>query len=105
MYIPPDANAEGRFDKILTFLEQYKDKYIIAELGISGLNFITFVRGYEDTFMDLYIDRENILKVIYIVYDLETKIIENYYQYEKVDAIGFADDLGTQQALVISTDL
>lgn len=101
---PPVANAAGRFNHMHTFVQENKDKYLIGEFGISGLNFITFLRGFEQTMEDFYLEPEKLSTLIDIVYNFEMDIIRGFCQFE-IDAIGFGDDLGTQNSLMISPAL
>ena len=70
-YNPPDADSEGRYDHIPKFVERCKDKYLLGELGSSGFNRVTFIRGFEETLTDLYLERANIEKLIDIVFQLK----------------------------------
>lgn len=103
-YVVPDARAPGRFDHLPQFIEEHRDKYLIGGLGISGFNFMTFLRGFEDTLADFYCDRDQIERLAEIVFSFELDIIRQYGNYE-LDAISFADDWGTQQSLMISPEL
>lgn len=100
-YIPPDSDAPGRFEHLEKVIEANRDKYILAGLGISGFNIVTFIRGFENTLEDLYLERENIEKLIDMVFSFEKGIIRNYGRYE-IDGVGFGDDWGTQNSLMIS---
>ena len=71
----PDPNAPGRFEHVAGFVEQHPDKYIIGEFGISGLNFITFLRGFENTMADFYLEPEKLDQLIDIVYNFEKDLL------------------------------
>lgn len=103
-YIPPDSHATGRFKKMKSDIEGNRDKYIIASLGITGFNMVTFIRGFENTLEDLYFERVNIEKLIDMVFSFEEGIINGFGSYP-VDAVGFGDDWGTQKSLMISPKL
>jgi uroporphyrinogen decarboxylase len=103
-YKVPDPNASGRFEHMPEYMEKNRDRYVIGCLGLSGFNFVTFIRGFENTLEDLYLDRENIEKLIDMVFDFEMQIIKSFSKYG-VDAIGFGDDWGTQNCLMISPGL
>ena len=100
-YKIPDPNAAGRFDHVQDFIDKNNDKYLIGGLGLSGFNFVTFIRGFENTLEDLYVDKENINMLIDMVFSFESEIIRNYGKFE-FDAISFGDDWGTQNSLMIS---
>lgn len=103
-YDPPDPNAKGRFDHIEDFIRRNSDKYLMGTMGITGFNLVTFLRGFESTLEDLYIDRDRIERLIDIVFSFEKEIIRNYGRYD-LNAVAFSDDWGTQDRLMISPDL
>jgi uroporphyrinogen decarboxylase len=103
-YIPPDPDAPGRFEHLPDEIARNKDRYILASLGITGFNMVTFIRGFENTLEDLYLDRENIEKLIDMVFSFEKGIIRHYGRCE-IDGISFGDDWGTQNSLMISPSL
>jgi uroporphyrinogen-III decarboxylase len=100
----PDPFANGRLASIEAMQKKYPDKFIIAGLGISGFNLVTFLRGFEDTLIDIYTDTERILCLTDKVMDFEGVMIRRFARI-KTDAVGFADDWGTQNALMISPQL
>jgi hypothetical protein len=103
-YLPPDPHTDGRMDGFEPFIEENKDKFIIAGLGISGFNQATFLRGFEALLEDLYTDRMRAEAVLDVVFEFEIGIIGRSCCHN-VDAISFADDWGTQKDLMISPDL
>lgn len=103
-YQIPDAKAAGRFIHLPQFIENNKDKYIMAELGIQGLNFITFLRGFQETFEDFYLERAYIEDLSKKVFAFEEEIVRQFCSFD-IDAIAFEDDLGTQQSLMLSPQL
>ena len=102
-YKIPDPNAMGRFDHIPGIVELNRDKYLMGTFGISGFNFLTFLRGFENVLEDLYLERENLDRLINVVLAFEKEIIKNYGKYQ-LDAVAFYDDWGTQNSLMISPD-
>jgi len=100
-YTAPDPNAPGRFNNMKKAISENRDKYFIADLGISGFNLVTFIRGFDNVLTDLYEDPDGISELIDIVFDYETQIIKNYCELE-IDAVAFYDDWGTQASLMIS---
>lgn len=103
-YIAPDPHAPGRFEHIPEFIENNKDRYLMADLVISGFNMVTFLRGFEATLEDLYLERGKIEELIDIVFGFEEEVIKHYGEYQ-FDAIRFGDDWGTQNSLMISPAL
>ena len=100
----PDPDAPGRFDHIQAFIDQNKDRYLMGSVGISGFNFVTFLRGFENVMEDFYFERKYIEKLIDIVFSFEKRIIEHYSRFE-LDAIAFGDDWGTQNSLMINPSM
>jgi uroporphyrinogen decarboxylase len=103
-YIPPDPDAPGRYDHIEQEIKANFDKYIMGVLGITGFNIVTFIRGFENSMEDLYLERENIEELIDMVISFENGIIRNYAKFG-IDAVSFGDDWGTQNSLMISPQL
>lgn len=103
-FVLPDSYAPGRFDRLQSIVESDGDKFLMGELGISGLNFVTYLRGMEETYIDFYENPDEILGLIHAVYEFETDIIRQFCGFE-IDAVAFADDLGTQNGLMISPEL
>lgn len=103
-YKAPDPYAPGRFAHVAEFVAQNKEKFIIGDISISGMNFVTFLRGFQETMEDFYLEREQIQKLNEMVYGFEEEIIRQFCEYD-IDAIGFGDDLGTQQSLLFSKEL
>lgn len=103
-YRAPDPLAPGRFAALPQMLEQAAGRFVKFNLGITGFNQATFLRGYEAFLMDLYTDRERAEQVLDLVFAFENGIIDEALRYP-IDAIGFGDDWGTQCGLMISVDL
>ncbi len=103
-YTPPDGNDPSRYAHLTSLIETHKDKFIIMGVGISGFNNACFVRGMTEFLMDLYDDVDNARRVLDIVTGYENDVIRNAAALG-VDAISFADDLGTQKAGMISLDM
>lgn len=104
-YTPPDANANGRFDGIDEFIKRYKDKFIMIGPAITGFTTVTFIRGFENTLIDLYEDRENLEKIIGMVFGYENGLIEAACNYKEIDAFSFHDDWGSQNSAFIGRAL
>ncbi len=101
----PDPNASGRLNGIKRAVAMYPDKYIVAGLGITGMNRATFLRGMEQFFVDLYVKRVLALTLIHLIFDWELAVIRRVVDIPGVDAVWFADDWGTQNSLMIDPGL
>ena len=104
-YTPPKADALGRFDGLEEFISKYKDKFIMAGPDITGFTTVTFVRGFENTLIDVYEDRENLQKIIDMVFNYELGLIKKICTYKEIDAFSFHDDWGSQTSALISPAL
>lgn len=72
----PDAKKQGRFDEAFEKMKTYgKDKYYVASLCLSGFTVMTFLRGFEDTMCDLYMEPEMIDELADGVFGFEEEVI------------------------------
>ncbi len=100
----PDAHASGRFKGIRAQIEKYKDKYIAAGMGFHDFNRLMFLRGAEELFEDLILNKNIVIKFLKKLVDWQIEIIKEYMN-SSIDGIFFGDDWGTQQSLMISPKL
>ena len=100
-YVPPDPFAKGRFSHLPAFFEKYGDLYYVADMQISGFNLACFLRSTEKLLEDFYLEPEKLRKLLDTVIEFENGIIRQFASFP-INAIGFADDFGTQQSLLIS---
>lgn len=103
-YQMPDPNAKGRFEGVRQQAQLYRNRFLIGDMGITGFNHITFMRGFENTLEDLYLAPEQLCKLMDLVFSYEKEIIKNFARCE-MDAVAFFDDWGTQRALMIQPEL
>lgn len=103
-YRSPDPFAPGRFDGIDVKLENHSDRFIKFDMGITGFNQATFLRGFDTFLMDLYTDPDSAERILNLVFDFEDDIISLAIEYP-VDAVAFGDDWGTQEGLMIDPGL
>ena len=95
---------EGMEERLLELEEGY---YI--QTGIFMLLFerIHGLRGFENTLMDFYLEREKIEILADRIVEFDIRMIENISSRfpGKIDGFTFSDDWGTELALFISPDL
>ena len=103
-YRTPDVHSRKRFETAYNLMSAYPDKYFIADFVLSGFTTMSFVRGFEDFMADMYLEREKVEKLADIVCGAESELIRACAQ-AGFDAIGLADDLGSQQSLLFSAEL
>lgn len=99
----PDITDPNRWKKLEGMREAAGDKYLLVQ-GMSLYERIYFVRGIEDTWMDLYSDPEQIQRFIDILVDMNLEAIK---RFSTVDPDGYiiGDDWGLQKQLMISPDM
>ena len=103
-YQLPDIDRPDRFDQARPIMQQYPDKYFIADFVLSGFTIMSFMRGFEDFMADMIVERENVEKLADIVFGAEEALIRKCAE-EGFDAICLADDWGTQTSLLISREM
>lgn len=100
----PDAKKPGRFEDAFEIMKKYgDDKYYVASLCLSGFTVMTFLRGFENTMCDLYLEPEMMEKLADGVFGFEEQVIREVAG-KGFSAVGFFDDWGTQDSLLISKE-
>lgn len=103
-YKAPDAYRADRFSHVAGVMEKYPGKYYVASLALTGFTVMTLLHGFSATLEDLYLDRENAERLADLVFEFENDIIRQAKAHG-FDAVGFFDDWGTQNNLIISPAL
>ncbi len=103
-YVFPDPAAPGRFDEGRSRAEEYSDRYLVGAVGIMGFNRLFFLRGFENLMTDLLADPERVGWLADQVFAF-MKGIASGWAGVGVQAIGFGDDLGTEQGTMMSPAL
>lgn len=100
----PDAKTPGRLEDAFEIMKKYgDDKYYVASLCLSGFTVMTFLRGFENTMCDLYLEPEMMEKLADGVFGFEEQVIREAAG-KGFSAVGFFDDWGTQDSLLISKE-
>lgn len=96
----PDIKDPKRWNGIANARELAGDKFLLAN-GISLYERVHFLRGLENTWVDIYTARTELDRLIDVLVDMNLYAIE---QYAKTGADGyyFCDDWGLQNQLMIS---
>ena len=77
-----------------------KSEKFVMSGGISLYERIHFIRGLENTWMDIYLEPENLKKLINLLVDMNLKAIEHYKELG-ADGYMWCDDWGLQDKLMI----
>ncbi|QUI22261.1 hypothetical protein HZI73_08100 [Vallitalea pronyensis] len=108
-YTMPDPYAIGRFDGLEEVLREAEKEQKWVQLNSQYLIFerLHFLRGFENTLMDMYTEREMFELLCDDLLNYQLGIVRQAAKLGKgrIHAIDFSDDWGTQNALMISPDL
>ena len=100
----PDPCAAWRFAGVQEFARTYHDRFRIASLGLSGFTTMWCLREFDRLMLDLADQPEQVDALADLVFGFEEALIRELPRYE-FDAVGFFDDWGTQQGMLISPAL
>lgn len=103
-YTFPDPFAPGRFDEALPVIERYQDRYLVGSIGLMGYNRLLFLRGFEDLMMDLLAEPERAARLADGVFSFMKGIASGWAE-RGAQAVGFGDDLGSEQGTLMSPAL
>lgn len=100
----PDVNDPARWTEAVGRSKdtESREKFVMAG-GISLYERVHFLRGLENTWEDIYLEPENLKKLIGILVDMNKKSIVKYAELG-ADGYMFCDDWGLQDKLMISPD-
>jgi len=95
----PDIRDPKRWEGVLRARELAGDKYVLGN-GVSIYERVHFLRGFQNTWIDVYEAQPELNRMIGILVDMNLYAIE---QFAKADADGIIifDDWGLQQNLMI----
>lgn len=98
----PDARDPKRWESLRGAREQAGDKFLMA-YGISLYERVHFIRGLEDTWMDILTSPDELGRLLDVLVDMNLYSIE---QYARAGADGYMwyDDWGLQDRLMISPE-
>jgi hypothetical protein len=105
-YSFPKLNNEKRFLGIDEEVEEYRTlgKYIIGALDFGIWERLHFLRGLNETIMDLFTKTERVHSLLEFITDFKLELIKGYAGLG-VDCVGFTDDWGDQSNLMIRPNL
>ena len=100
--IIPDITDPHRWESIRGVRQSAGEKFVLG-FGISLYERVHFIRGLENTWVDLYENPEQLGRLIDLLVEMNLFAIERYAR-EDVDGYIFADDWGLQNRLMISPE-
>ncbi|MFC1479566.1 uroporphyrinogen decarboxylase family protein [Planctomycetota bacterium] len=98
----PDIKDPDRWKNLESAREHAGDLFLVAG-GISLYERVHFIRGLENTWTDIYINKDELCSLIDILVDMNLYAIEKYKE-AGVDGYSWCDDWGLQDRLMISPD-
>jgi hypothetical protein len=98
----PDVEEPRRWAHLGNIREQAGDRYLLCS-GVSIYERVHFIRGLENTWMDIYTNPGELRRLIDILVDMNLKAIDRYGRLGG-DGFIFCDDWGLQDRLMIQPD-
>lgn len=96
----PDIREERRWRVLDGLRERAGDRFILAS-GLSIYERVHFIRGLENTWMDIYDAPDRLGELLDILVDMNLYAIQRYAE-AGADGLIFSDDWGLQNRLMIS---
>ncbi|NPV45787.1 MAG: hypothetical protein HPY69_02415 [Armatimonadetes bacterium] len=100
----PPTPSGPEFEVVKESLRQHRETYYLRAGWGSILEVMRAVRRFEDCMVDLALNSAEINKVADMIAEHDRGVME-YYVAAGVDGVQIGDDLGTQEALMISRDM
>lgn len=108
-YVMPDPYAKGRFDGLDEALEQAERESKWVQLNSQYCIFerLHFLRGYENTLVDMYTNEEELTELCDRLLDYQLGIVRQAAELGKgrIHSIDTSDDWGTQNSLMIDPNM
>lgn len=96
----PDIHEPRRWEGLQGIRQRAGDKFILAN-GLSIYERVHFIRGLENTWMDIHEHPEELGRLIDILVEMNIAAIQHYAE-AGADGLIFCDDWGLQNRLMIS---
>jgi Uroporphyrinogen-III decarboxylase len=103
----PDPNNPQLYEGMDIQLEKSEGKYILTSIFMLLFERMHSLRGFENTLMDLYMEREKIELLADRIVDFNIAVIKNISALypERIQGLMFSDDWGTESSTFISPKL
>ncbi|MEA2064499.1 MAG: uroporphyrinogen decarboxylase family protein [Gemmatimonadota bacterium] len=98
----PDINDPARWRHLETAREEAGEKFLLG-FGISIYERVHFIRGLENTWMDIYDAPDKLCRLIDILVEMNLVAIEKFAR-AGADGLFFTDDWGLQDCLMIAPE-
>ncbi|HPP12167.1 MAG TPA: uroporphyrinogen decarboxylase family protein, partial [bacterium] len=97
-----DIHEERRYQYLAQAREKAGDKFLLG-CGLSLYERVHFLRGFENTWTDIYLEPENLGRLLDLLVEMNLVVIQRY-ALAGVDGYIFCDDWGLQNRLMISPE-
>ena len=101
----PNANEPGIFNRPIKMKTEHPDKYILGHWWESYFERLHSLRGMENTFTDLMLERDKVEFIFDKMEEYFLEIIRRFAHEVGANGIFFSDDWGMQDRLMISPKL
>lgn len=98
----PSVSAPHRWEKVKNARNEAGEKFVLG-FGLSIYERVHFLRGLENTWIDIYENPNKLVELIDILVQMNLEVIKGYSTYG-IDGYFFGDDWGLQDRLMISPD-
>ena len=100
----PDPRAPGRFAHVPELMRRNGERWYLASLVLSGFTVMSALRGFPELLADLAEERPEAAALADRVFGFEEELIR-LLPAHGFQGVGFYDDWGTQQGLIVSPAL
>ena len=99
----PDPDKPSNFEGVEEKFAGTEGKYVTTDIFMLLWERMQALRGFENVFTDLYLERENVEDLADRIVSFDIAIIKNMARRfpGKIDGLTFTDDWGTENALMI----
>lgn len=100
----PDPYDKNRFAHFKSYINRYKELFILSDIGFSLFERAWTLRGMENLLCDMVSNPEFVEELLDIILEFNMGIIEQSIKYE-IDGMLFGDDWGQQNGLIMGPKL
>lgn len=100
----PDPDDPAFYDGMDEHFVGSDGKYVVTEIFMLLFERMQALRGFENTLSDLYLEKEKIELLADRIVEYNLRLIENISRRygSQIHGLGFTDDWGTQQSVIIN---
>jgi uroporphyrinogen decarboxylase len=103
-YMPPPLPPAEEMHEFRERADANRDKYIVGYVWFTLFEHLWFLRGYEQTLIELYEQSADLDRLLNIIFERALACVRQWREVG-VDGIFFSDDWGSQRGLIINPTL